>query len=85
MDGSDLIKREGESTASRLQWPDGGAMAGKADTSRPVPIERETRRELTRVEEGGGDGSRTTWSSGWRMASNCNDAAMMRKRNQPGK
>jgi hypothetical protein len=33
MDGSDLIKREGESITGCLRWPDGGAMAGKADTS----------------------------------------------------
>jgi hypothetical protein len=40
MDGSDLIKREGESTAGRLQWPDGGAMAEKADTSPEFTIWR---------------------------------------------
>jgi hypothetical protein len=33
MDGLDLIKREGERTVGHLRWPDGGAMAGKAETS----------------------------------------------------
>jgi hypothetical protein len=33
MDGPGLIRREGGRTASRLQWPNGGAMAGKTETS----------------------------------------------------
>jgi hypothetical protein len=33
MDGPDLIQREREEIAGRLQWTDGGAMAGITETS----------------------------------------------------
>jgi hypothetical protein len=58
MEGSDLIKRERKGTIGRLQWPDSGAMAGKADTSSEftdltIPaIIRQTEDKGGRVEHG---------------------------------
>jgi hypothetical protein len=49
---------------------------------RPAPHERETRHELTKVENGGGVGSETAWSSGRQTASNCKDSAMVYKQDE---